>query len=376
MKYLVLFIFVTLGQGAFAQTRALPVKENLATIYGRYEKGEYEKALEMLEKLQKPPGLVAYWKGLCHLRLNNFEAGIDQLKKAIAFEHEASDLYYEYGQALYTSLKQKEARLAFKKSIEKKYKMAVSMYYIAHISQELGDYKTAASFYNAIEKLPLEEKKDVVQAARARLAEIYLEQIKKQGGGSAAIEEYVLPQYRKALDWDKESLLAKEIKEKIEEIEKRYDLVLFQLRNGRPTARPPYFLKTNVKYGHNDNVNALDEESKKGLSNDQLAASSISYGAFGRYTFYPNATYSVTPQFNFGYTKYLSEEKEIYQNNNYFFTGSLQTSFEHKYNQAPATAYLDIDYTYNANDRDQNQKIEKADDTLAFTLSEQVQIWT
>ncbi|MCO4754834.1 MAG: hypothetical protein KC478_10155 [Bacteriovoracaceae bacterium] len=384
MKNFVFIILLAFSTNAFSSTNN--TQKVLEKIYLTYEQGEYEKALKYLDKVSQNfenhkksksdlRGFISYWQGLCHLRLNEFEQGIDKLRIAIKENHKASDLFYEYGQALYASLKLKKARLAFKKSVQARYKMAVSMYYIGFISQELGDLKTAASFYNAIEKLPLDEKKEVVQAARMQLAQIYMDQIKKKGMGAAAVEEYVLPLYRKALKWDEDSALAKEIKSKIEKIQRRYDLILFKLRNGRPTARPPYFLKTSLKYSYDDNVNAVDRDSKQSLEEKEYSSALANVGAFGRYTFYPNSAFSLTPQFNFGYTKYLSDEPVITQNDNYFFTTSLQTTFEHFFKEAPATTYLDLDYTYNANDADQNDKLEKTDTTLSLTLSEQLNIW-
>ncbi|MBC74911.1 MAG: hypothetical protein CME64_02760 [Halobacteriovoraceae bacterium] len=379
--FITLFIFSNL---VFSQSN--DTKEILQEIYSSYEKGEYEEAISLLANVSKNfenhsknhenlKGLINYWQGLCYVRLNEFEKGIDKLRLAIKENYAASDVYYEYGQALYASLELKKARIAFKKSVEAKYKMAVSMYYIGFISQEIGDLKTAASFYNAIEKLPLDEKKDVVQAARMQLAQIYLDQVREKGMGAVAIEEYVLPMYRKALKWDEESSLAVEIKAKIESIQRRYNLVLFQLRNGRPTARPAYFLKTNIKYSIDDNVNAYDKDTLETLKEEEYSSSLYEVGAFGRYTFYPNSSFSLSPQFNFGYTKYLSEESAITRNDNYFFTGTLQTTYEHFFNEAPATTYLDIGYTYNADDIDEDESLEKSDTVASVTLSEQLQIW-
>lgn len=376
ISFAILISFLTSAYGSTAE-KPKSAQKPLELIYSEYKQGNYEIALDELNKIstENIEGLVHYWKGLCLLRMNEFDPGIEELEKAIASGYKTSDLFYEYGQALYTSLKLKKARVAFKKSILEKYKMAVSMYYIASISQELGDYKTAATFYNGIERLPMSEKKDVVQAARMQLGDIYLNQIKSQNSSTASIEKYVLPQYRKALEWDEEGPLASEIRAKIETIERRYDLVLFQLRNGRPTVRPPYFLKANLKYSMNDNVNALDEDTKSSLSSEQYAATSSDVGAYGRYTFYPNSAFSVTPQFNFNYTRYLSEEALITQNDNYHATATLQTAYEHSYNSAPATLYLNIDYTYSADDFDQDEQVEKASTALGFTLSEELRIW-
>lgn len=377
---------VEVDEKLLAPEEGVDTKKTLENVYSYYNQGKYEDAIlllntlniniELHKKFKKDiEGLAHYWRGICYLRMNEFNLGIKNLEAAIIKKYTPSDIWYEYGQALYTSFELKKARVAFKKSILKRYKMAVSMYYIASISQEIGDMKTAASFYNGIEKLPKKEKKDVVQAARMQLGDIYLEQIKRSGASTTSIEEYVLPQYKKALEWDEDSALAIEIKNKIETIERRYDLVLFQLRNGRPTARPPYFLKANLKYTTDNNVNAVGQDERDSLSTDEVAGNSTNVGFYGRYAFYPNSSFSIIPQISFNYTDYLSDEPEITQNNGYVATATLQTTYEHIYNRAPATLYLDLNYSFDADDTDQDDEVEEAETVRGFTLSEQIQLW-
>lgn len=304
-----------------------------------------------------------------------YSDALKSLKKAIAENFDADDLYYEYGQALYTSEKLKQAREAFKMSVKKDYKRGVSLYYIAYISQELGDLKTAVKFYEAIEKLPDEEKKEIVQPARVQVGDIYFEQVRRRKDSLRAIEKYVIPQYKKALEWDKESQLAQEIERKIETIEKRYDLVLFYLRNGRPTARPSYFMKHNYTYLIDDNVNTDSADTLSALDEKEYSAASSQYNFFGRYSFYPNSAVSVVPQLSLGYTSYHSDEDNIKKNNNFFITTTLQTTYEHYYNKAPATFFLDLDYTYNMDDADVDDNLEKSSDGIGVTFSEQLQFW-
>src|SRR5690606_13951014 len=143
----------------------------------------------------------------------------------------------------------------------------------------------AAKYFTAIDKLPVDEKKDVVQAARMQLGDIYLEKVEAKPNSFKQIEKIVIPQYEKALSWDKSSELAQEIREKIEKLQRKYNLVLFKMRNGRPTARPPYFLKANFLYGSDSNVN-LVSKSAAADSTETISSNYYSIGTFGRYTFY------------------------------------------------------------------------------------------
>jgi hypothetical protein len=264
----------------------------------------------------------------------------------------------------------------FKKSVEKKFKVAVSLYYIASISEELKDYKTATSFYTAVNKIKTPEAKKVLQAALARVADIYLMQAKKQANASEVIENYVIPQYHKAYAIDKKSSLGSELKQKIEELQRRYELVLFKLRNGRPTARPPYFYKLNLITAYSDNVNQLDEDNIEAVEDDDKKAFYNTVSFFGRHTFYPNSSYSVSPQINAGYTKYHSDSDSIKVLNNYFVTPALQLTWEHFYQKRAATFYVNLDYTYSADDSDNDDTVEKSSNTQNVTFSEQLQFIT
>lgn len=384
LKFISFLFLILISANSYAKLDS--TNAQIKKIFNLYVNGEYDSALRTLEKIQVNlqthmknkkdiQGFIYYWQGLCHIKLSEYEDAIKNLERAIKEKFDAKDLYYEYGQALYTSLKLKKAREAFKVSVKRKYKRGVSLYYIAYISQELDDLKTAVSFFEAIEKLPEEEKKDIVQAARVQVGDIYFEQVKRRRDSLKAITKYVLPQYKKALSYDKESTIADEIRKKIETIERRYDLVLFYLRNGRPTARPPYFMKHNLSYTQDDNVNLISDDSKESLDPEEYSASAMSYNFFGRYSYYPSNTMSLVPQISLGYTKYNSEEDNIKANNNFFITTTLQTTYEHIYNKAPATLFLDVDYTYNMDDSDNDENLEKASDGIGFTLSEQVQFW-
>lgn len=371
---------------AFANKRVVNTKGVIASIFKMYDRGEYQKAISGLDKIQTNvvdhvknrkdiQGLVFYWKGLCYIKLNEFEQANSFLEKAIEFKFNTSDLYYEYAQSLYALDKLKKARIAFKKSVKKKYKVAVSLYYIAYISQQLKDFKKAVVFYNAIDKLPDEDKKDVIQAARMQVADIYLKQVEKMPNTFRSVQKYVIPQYKKALKWDENSKLADDIREKIVKVQKRYDLLLFKMRNGVPTADPRYFIKMNTLYGTNSNVTQVDGNTLSTLEATDYSSAYYTAGAYARYSFYPNSTYSISPEIDINYTKYLSDSDSIKPSNNLNYRAGIQMNYEHIYNNAPATFYLNLDYIQNEDDSDADDKIEKESTTTAVTFSEGVQVF-
>ena len=50
-------------------------------------------------------------------------------------------------------------------------------------------------------------------------------------------------------------------------------------------------------------------------------------------------------------------------------------NFEHLYKKSPATFYIDIDYTYNADDADADKEFAVSDNTYGITFSEELQFW-
>jgi len=148
------------------------------------------------------------------------------------------------------------------------------------------------------------------------------------------------------------------------------------MRNGRPTASPRYFLKANISYNIDDNVNSLDSDSLSSLDKKDYASNYTNTGFYGRYSFYPNSALSVSPELSASYTKYQSDSTNIMVNNNYYVTSGLQFNYEHMYNKAPATTYLNLDYTFKADDADADKKLKKSSQTTAITISEQLEFWT
>lgn len=359
--------------------------EDVLSVIRAFDKGEYAQVLKLIPKVRseltgtknekvKKLGTLSYLEGISFARESEYDLAKKSFNKAITLKHDAKDLYYEYAQTLYALDELKLAQKAFYVSLKKKYKPAVSMYYIAIIYQQRKRPKRAATYYENITKLS-DAPKQVLQAAFYKLADIYLDSVEKEKSAVSLIEKLVIPKYEQALEVDEKSVMAKEIKAKIELLQKRYDLVLFQLRNGRPTNRPPFFLKTSLTYEINDNVNSISEDSKESLTDAQVESSSRVFTVFGRYSFYPNKKYSITPQVNFIHTKYNSNEDEIIANDNYTYTLSVQGSYEHMYKERPASFFIELGLNGTQDDADADGTLENADTGWELTFSENLQFF-
>ena len=304
-------------------------------------------------------GLVSYWQGICYNKLQNFPEAIAHFDQALGLDFSTEDIHYEYGQALFAAEKLSEARIQFRESLKKKFKRAVSLYYIAYLSKELGEKKKAVTFYKAIEKLDVEESREVRQAAEMQIGDIYLEQIENHPDAFRTVETYVIPQYKLAYELDKESGLAPKINEKIVALQRKYDLVLFKLRNGRPTLNPPYFARLALESGMDSNV--IFSPTEASLSESKKKSVFGKTDVMGRYTIYHKDFISISPEFRFNYTRYFNRTPTIYRNDNYLLAPAIRTAHEHQLWNKPASLLFDYDYT-------EGKRAVNSNDVLEFSF--------
>ena len=357
--------FVLYAQGPSNELPKLSSNIIYKNAVEAYKIGKYSSVIEELKAIEishstkfdkSALGFLFYWKGICYGRLQEFPLAIESFEKSIELDYRPEDIYYEYGQALFASEKLPEARLQFRESLKRKFKRAVSLYYIGYISKELGEKKKAVTFYRAIDKLDDSEAKEVQQAAEMQIGDIYLEQVEKHPDAFRAVEDYVIPQYKRALALEKDSRLAQEIVNKIRALEQKYDLVLFKLRNGRPTLVPPYFARLAFELGSDSNVTFSPTEQKVAESKKRSLFSKTD--VIGRYTFYHEDFISIAPELRFNYTRYLNREPEIYRNDNYLLAPAIRTAYEHKIWNQPAATLFDYDYADAKRDINEKEQLE------------------
>jgi len=189
---------------------------------------EYEDAIEALQAVGEKaltPGKRAYYLGLCYARLRKFDQAIQQFKTAIKEGDESVDLYYEYGQVLFSNNILKQARYEFSKSAGRNYKYTASVYYVAHISELLDDFVTAKANYRKLIRDPRTDKK-FLQVSLFQYAKILLKMMRQEEETFKDVErnlirldinlpnyfpKYILPLLKKAQEVEPNSELAAEI---------------------------------------------------------------------------------------------------------------------------------------------------------------------
>lgn len=340
-----------------------------------FSSGKYKATIEELSSIEQKRnlnnaalGLIAYWKGISYNRLQDYPKSIESFDRALSFDYKPVDLHYEYGQALYASEKYQEARIQFRESLRRKFKRGICLYYIGYISRELGDRKKAVTFFKAIEKLPPAESAEVLQAAEFQIGDVYLDQVEKSRDAFRAVEHYVIPQYRRALAVNETSNLAQPIREKIIELQRKYDLIMFNLRNGRPTLNPPYFLRASLENGMDTNVTFSPTETT--VSKSKQSSLYTKGDVLGRYTFYHENWMSIAPELRFNYTYYHNRVPEIYRNDNYLVAPAIRTAYEHTLWNKPASTLVDYDFSQAQRDVNAEKKLVFSSRSHTFMLGE------
>jgi tetratricopeptide (TPR) repeat protein len=328
-----------------------------------FKSGQYSKAISSLLKLapnETLDGQKNFLIALSFSKLQEYDKAITHFDLAIKEHNTNEDLYYEYGQALYAANELKAARNAFSESANKKFNVPASIYYVAHISQLLDDYIQAKDNYSLLIKNQETDPK-IKQIARFQLAETLLllmreknmpkEELEKQ------VEKYILPLMKQALISDKTTPVAFEITNRIQELEKEFDLDPNTLKNGRRISPKRFSAYVSQKVKFDDNISNTNEE------NIVLPTHKESYifetEAYAKYDFVLKKRIIITPEarINFSYNT-DQDSPEVFQNDAYLLFVNLKNKFEHKVKNNPASFLLDLEYSSTNKDWNQTHKRE------------------
>ncbi len=361
MRQRSLLIFFTLNIFIISFSKADP--ELFKTAVGLYSEGKYKATVSELDRIElrlkkdsKVRGLVYYWKGMSYNRLQEFQLAEKEFKKSLSVGYVPKDLNYELGQTLFALEKLPEAKVRFSESFKRSFKMGTSLYYMAFISKELGEKENAETLFVDVVKTSDPEEKEVRQAAQMQLADMNLSEAESKPDVFRVVESEIIPQYQKAIEFSPNSPVASKAQEKIISLQKKYELVLFQLRNGRPTLIPPYFLRAAQEVAVDSNVTFSPTETTIAKSKQSSVFTKTEF--LGRYTFYHKNYFSYAPEFRFNNTYYFNRVPEIYRNDNYLLSPSVRTAYEHTLFGNPASHLFDFDYTQAERDVNEKQKLE------------------
>lgn len=345
-----------------------------------FENGKYKATIEELNSLKnslkdkKDLALTYYWLGITYNKLQDFPEAIQAFKNSIRLGNRPVDIDYELGQAYFASEKMRQAKIYFSESFKKSFKRSTSLYYMAYISKDLGDIDSAKTLFLDVTRLPEEDSINQKQAAWMQIGDIELESVENKPNLFRNLEAIVIPTYEKALSVNKESPLAGRIRKKILDIQKKYNLVLFQLRNGRPTQVPPYFLRAAQELAYDTNVTFAPTETT--ISKSKQASSFSKTEIFGKYSLYHKDYLSFNPEFRFNNSHYFNRVPEIYRNDNMFFGPALRTTYEYTWNNNPASHLFDYDYSEALRDVNSEEKLVFSSRSHTFMFGEKFKFFS
>lgn len=375
MRWLLLFLFFT--NLAYAEIRT----DELRTTGTLYFSGKYQDTIHELQRIEKrlksneesfrrDLGFISYWKGLAFNRLGRMEEAESAFQESMKYDYVPVDIHYEYGQTLFSLRKLEEARLQFRESLKRKFKRGISLYYIGLISKEMGETKKAFTFLNSIQKMNDPDFDEVKQAAELLVGDLYLEQA---GGKPNNISLYVVPQYRQALRVNPKSELSKTIERKITELEYKYDLQLFNMKNGKAVAEKPYLLRLRQEFGNDSNVFYIGQ---KMLPKNKKSSPYSTTDVIGQYTFYPDNRWTLTPEIRLNGSYYFNRRPEIYRNDNFYFSPRIVGVYEHTLWKRPGGLSLEYRYDEAQRDIEARKSFDLSYRAHHFILSERLQIFS
>lgn len=347
---------------------------SLDEFYQHFKSGQYQKALSSLDKIQVDDSNIsskAYLAGLSYSRLQEFDKAVAQFEIAIQKNNDSKDLQYEYGQALYAANELKKARAAFQASANKNFNKPASQYYIAHISQMLEEHEVAKNNYTAVIRDKQSEPK-IKQVSYFQLGETLLSIARQTSTNkeelSRRVDKFILPMMALGLRNDKESDLAKEIKNRMNEIMLEFELDPNFLSNGRRINPKRYnaYVAQRIKYDNNitlvNEVNNVQETKKSSMV--------FETEAYGKYDFILKKRFIVSPEARVIFIQHSNQSDfDVYQNDSFITTLSLKNKYEHKYKEQPASLLFDIDFSKTTK-KWQTDKRENYSTSTTFSIGE------
>lgn len=348
---------------------------SLEEFQKQFKDGKYTQALIALEALPyayNPLASKAYLTGITYSKMQEYDKAIVQFELAIRENNKNSDLYYEYGQALYASNELKKARNAFKTSAQIKFNSPASLYYVAHISQILEEHVMARDYYTRVIKDNKSDAK-MKQIAQFQLGETLLTIAREKSDLpedlNRRVERFILPMLTSAYNLDKRSTLAPEINQRISEVMQEFNLDPNILANGRKITSKRFKGSLNQKIRMDDNVSLVNEENN--VQQTKKSSFIFESEAFASYDLILKKRFIISPEARFTFIQHTNQkDSEVYQNDSFIMNFGLKNKFEHKVKNLPASFIFDVDYSRTQKDWQAQKKREYYAQSTTITVGE------
>lgn len=341
-----------------------------------FKNGQYAKAIKSLETVsadEAPDGQKYYLAGLGYSKLQEYDKAVTNFELAIKEKNPSVDLYYEYGQALYASNELKAARKAFKESVDRKFNVPASLYYVAHISQILEEHIVAKNNYTILIKNKEADIK-IKQIARFQLAETLLvimrEKVKGKDELEKGVDKYIITMMKQAYKSEKNTPVAFEITSRIQELQKEFGLDPDLLANGKRISPKRYagYLSQKIKF--DDNISLTNEENN--IQQSKKESYIFESEVYGKYDFVLKKKFIISPEVRINFVEHSDQENsEVYQNDSFSIYTNLKNKYEHILRSQPASFLFDIEFTSTSKDWRQQHKREAYATSTTLGIGEQ-----
>lgn len=372
IKRNLILLAILITNGLYAQVGIDQKSADLKKFVNLYKSAQYIDALEALKEVDETKLTAfdrAYFLGITHSRLQQYDEAIKELKIASRGDCRFSDVFYEYGQALFGNNEIKAARDAFKVSALKGFNPTASIYYIAHTSELLEEWSMAKFYYHKLIKDPKTDKR-ILQVSFFQYAKILLNlmraeerklrQLQREDITERAIPRYILPLLKKSLSIDPESEVAQEISKLIADLTKEYYLDPDILFNGKKLSSTRYYSYFTFRTKYDNNY-----------SSTKRGATSFESTLYYKYDFTAKKKFIITPDLRLTYNQYKNQKESLFYGNDSFSLGtSLRTRYEHRLFNKQAATLIDFGFSKNYRDLDYNHTKKPAYYSFDYSLGE------
>ncbi|HAZ12634.1 MAG: hypothetical protein A2X86_11450 [Bdellovibrionales bacterium GWA2_49_15] len=370
MKNYYLITFLTLF--ILSISMSIASEELGQEIFKQYRQGAYFQAIDLLDNLEKDPSSRStawYWKAICYQKLQDHKEANRFFAQTVTSGNYPKEVYYQYGQSLFADNKLDEARKYFTKAWQAGIKPGHSLFYLAYAHQLEKEFKDSMRYYRQLSELKNLDS-NIKQAANFQLGEVYLAVAEEHSKNQKKnVTKMVIPQMQRALECDPTSVLAREIRKRIEEIQVKYGLSSFG-------AAKPYLLFFNQNFAYDNNVTLTPDQTTNTTATEQASPVTKSE-LFGKYTFNIGNKIKTTPELRVNFDKYWeTSEPAIYSNDELFLGAAIRNLYQNSFLGEGSAFLLDYEYNYAKRDYLMIKQLEYYGKSQTLILGESLQLFS
>lgn len=320
-----------------------------------FKQGAYHQALDHLQKLnsnQRQTPAVLYWSGAAEHKLQRFDRAAIYLRMVLEkdFPNQYPDAAYLLGQSYYAMQDFTHAGWAFQKSIERKYKIAASNYYLGYCAKTNKQDKRALEKFQKVIDLDDEE---LQQSAMFEIGEVWnatAQETKLKDHQLEIYEKHAIPAYEKTIGFDHDSVIATQAEGRLAEILSKFSGLKKQTKTGTPLPIQPWVLRASEDIKYDSNV--VNQPDDRVLKVTNTASFLSKTAGFGKYEFFLSNWLALTPELSIDLTYHSARgDPNIYSNDNWNFNPALRSRLEHFIGtNTRAAGLIEYEYAYSLRD--------------------------